>query len=55
MAVTASDTIRSYRVTSQSTKIAIDRNGVVRVRSGFGTQGKGWWRDLFTKLNQDSS
>ena len=42
MAVTDSDTIRSYKVTSQSTKIAVDRNGVVQVRSGFGTQGKGW-------------
>ena len=55
MAVTDSDTIRSYKVTSQSTKIGIDRNGVVQVRSGFGTRGKGWWQDLFTQLNQDSS
>ena len=55
MAVTHSDTIRSYKVTSQSTKVAIDRNGVVQVRSGYGTRGKGWWQDLFTQLNQDSS
>ena len=55
MAVTDSDTIRSYKVTSQSTKIAVDRNGVAQVRSGFGTQGKGWWQDLFTQLRQDSS
>ena len=55
MAVTDSDTIRSYKVISQATKIAVDRNGVVRVRSGLGTQGKGWWQDLFTHLSQDSS
>ena len=29
MAVFHSDTIRSYKVTSQSTKIGVDRNGVV--------------------------
>ena len=55
MAVTDSDTIRSYKVISQSTKIAVDRNGVVQVRSGFGTRGKRWWQDLFIQLNQDSS
>ena len=53
MAVTDSDMVRSYQVTSQSTKIAIDKMGVVQVRSGYGSRGKGWWQDLFTQLGQD--
>ena len=53
MAVTNSDMVRSYKVTSQSTKIAIDKMGVVQVRSGYGSRGMGWWQDLFTQLSQD--
>ena len=54
MAVTHSDTIRSYKVASQSTKVGVDRNGVVQVRSGKGTESKGWWQDVLARLNQDS-
>ena len=54
MALADLDTVRSYRVVSQSTKIGIGRDGVIQVRSGYGTQGKGWWQDVFTRLNQGS-
>ena len=53
MAVTHSDTVRAYRVTVQSTKVGVDRNGVVQVRSGKGTENKGWWQDVLAQLNED--
>ena len=53
MAVSDSDTVRAYRVTVQSTKVGVDGNGVVQVRSGKGTRGQGWWQDVFAQLNQD--
>ena len=50
MAVAHPDILRSYQVASQSTKVGVDRNGVVQVREGFGTKNQGWWSDVFSRL-----
>ncbi len=54
MAVAHPDILRSYQVTSQSTKVGVDRNGVIQVRAGFGTKNQGWWLDVFSTLAEDS-
>jgi hypothetical protein len=54
MAVAHRDILRSYQVTSQSTKVGVDRNGVIQVRAGFGTKNRGWWSDVFDTLAEDS-
>ena len=39
-----------YKVISQSTKVAVDRNGVIRFREGYGTKNQGWWDEVFSDL-----
>ena len=52
IAVASTDIVRTYNITSQSSKVGIDRNGVIQVRSGFGTKNEGWWLDVFSTLTQ---
>ena len=52
MAIAHRDVILDYKVIAQSTKVAVDRNGVIRFRAGFGTKSEGWWEEVFSKLAQ---
>ena len=50
MVVARTDIVRDYNITVQSSKVGVDRNGIVQVRSGSGTRDPGWWSDAFDKL-----
>ena len=50
MASARTDIVRAYNITVQSSKVGVDRNGLVQLRSGFGSQNRGWWEDSFNKL-----
>lgn len=52
MAEAHRDVIVGYGVTSQSTKVAIGRDGVIRFREGYGTKSQDWWENVFTTLAQ---
>ena len=52
MAAARTDIVRSYNITTQSSKVGVDRNGVVQVRSGPGTRGDDWWSDAFSTLTE---
>jgi hypothetical protein len=43
-------TIEAYRVISTSIKYAIDRNGIVLYRRGYGVGPEQDWRDLLQQL-----
>ncbi len=42
--------LRDLEVFSQSTKIAIDADGVIVYRAGYGRGGPNEWREVFQKL-----
>ena len=46
----AGNMIRNFRVTQQSTKVAIDANGVIIYRTGFGRGGASEWTNVFQQL-----
>ena len=46
------DIVSTYRITAQSSKVGVDKNGVVQVRSIYGRQGEDWWQDAFNTLTQ---
>ncbi|MYB50072.1 MAG: hypothetical protein F4X72_12550 [Dehalococcoidia bacterium] len=50
VARSAGNMIRDFRVTQQSTKIAIDANGVIIYRVGLGRGGASEWTNVFQKL-----
>ena len=41
-----------YNIQQQSTKVAIDRNGVIVFREGFGVEPAETWHELFRELSQ---
>ena len=47
MVVARTDIVRDYNITVQSSKVGVDRNGIVQVRSGSGTRGDDWWSGRF--------
>ena len=46
----AGNMIRNFRVTQQSTKVAIDANGVIIYRTGFGGGNVAEWTNVFQEL-----
>ena len=46
----AGNMIRDFRVTQQSTKVAIDANGVIIYRSGYGRGSPSEWESIFKEL-----
>ena len=46
----AGNMIRNFRVTQQSTKVAIDANGVIIYRTGFGGGSADEWTNVFQEL-----
>ena len=46
----AGNMVRNFRVTQQSTKVAIDANGVITYRSGFGRGGPAEWAAVLQEL-----
>ena len=46
----ADNMIRNFRVTQQSTKVAIDANGVIIYRDGFGGGNVAEWTEVFQEL-----
>ena len=50
MAAARTDIVRAYNITTQSSKVGVDRNGIVQVRSGPGTRGDDWWQNAFNTL-----
>ena len=52
IAVARTDIVSTYRITAQSSKVGVDKNGVVQVRSIYGRQGADWWQDAFNTLTQ---
>ncbi|MBM3925139.1 MAG: hypothetical protein FJ320_04010 [SAR202 cluster bacterium] len=50
MATTHRDVVRDYNITVQSSKVAVDHQGVIAFRSGYGTQSEGKWREWFEEL-----
>ena len=52
IALAQTDIVRAYRITAQSSKVGVDKNGVVQVRSLYGRQGGDWWQDAFNTLTQ---
>ena len=46
----AGNMIRNFRVTQQSTKVAIDANGVIIYRIGFGGGSAAEWTNVFQEL-----
>jgi hypothetical protein len=41
-----------YNITVQSTKVAIDGEGIVTFREGYGRKSADIWRQLFQRLSQ---
>ncbi len=50
VARSAGNMIRDFRVTQQSTKVAIDANGVIIYRAGFGGGSASEWTTVFQQL-----
>ena len=46
----AGNMVRDFRVTQQSTKVAIDANGVIIYRSGLGRGGASEWTNVLQEL-----
>ena len=46
----AGNMIRNFRVTQQSTKVAIDANGVITYRSGYGRGSPDEWAAVLQEL-----
>ena len=44
------ETIVTYRVLVQSTKVAVDRQGIIRFREGYGTKSESWWEQVLSDL-----
>ena len=42
--------VRHFRVTQQSAKVAIDANGIITYRSGYGRGGPSEWAEVLKKL-----
>ena len=41
-----------YKVTVQSTKVAIDGDGIITFREGYGAKSSDIWRQLFESLSK---
>ena len=50
----AGNMIRNFRVTQQSTKVAIDANGVITYRSGLGRGGASEWTNVLQELTNSA-
>lgn len=50
VAAAVGNMLRDFRVTSQSTKVAIDANGIIIYRSGYGRGSPSEWAEVFQKL-----
>jgi hypothetical protein len=46
------DVLVAYNVRTQSTKIGIDRNGVIVLREGYGTNSAGTWVEWLDMLSE---
>ena len=45
------DIIFAYNVTVQSTKLVIDRDGVIAARDGYGVKSANAWRDVLDTVS----
>ena len=52
MAATDLETVVTYRVLVQSTKVAVDRDGIIRFREGYGAKNESWWEQVLSELAQ---
>ncbi len=50
VAVPGAGMLADFRVTYQSTKVALDAAGVITYRDGFGRGGEEAWREVFEQL-----
>ena len=48
--ITDREIIKAYQVIRQSTKVGVDRGGIVRLNQGYGTRDEGWWQEVFSSL-----
>jgi hypothetical protein len=48
------DMVRTFNVTSQSTKFGISRDGVIQFRHGYGASSSGTWAERLSDLAADS-
>ena len=52
VALTTPTLFKQYNVVQHSTKVAIDRDGVIAFREGYGVKGQDTWVRLFQELSQ---
>ena len=52
VAQAAAGMLPEYNIQQQSTKVAIDRDGVIVFREGFGVEPAETWNQLFRELSQ---
>ena len=50
LALPIDNMLRDFRVTSQSTKVAIDANGIITYRAGYGQGNPSDWPDVLQAL-----
>ena len=50
LALPIGNMLRDFRVTSQSTKVAIDANGIITYRAGYGQGRSSDWPDVLQAL-----
>ena len=50
LALPIGNMLRDFRVTSQSTKVAIDANGIITYRAGYGQGNPSGWPDVLQAL-----
>lgn len=48
------DAYLAYRITSQSTEIVIDGNGVITHRGGYGSISTSKWREILDEVGENS-
>ena len=50
MALLDPDMLRAYNIVSQASKVAVDGNGVIAFRAGYGSESEETWRRIFESL-----
>ncbi|MEE8159123.1 MAG: helix-turn-helix domain-containing protein, partial [Dehalococcoidia bacterium] len=50
MAPAERDMLRNYNILRQASKVAVDRNGIIIFRAGYGSESEETWRKTFETL-----
>ncbi len=50
MAPAERDMLRNYNILTQASKVAVDRNGIIIFRAGYGSESEETWRKTFESL-----